>query len=83
MTHTATIPGTAPRSGRFRCGGRKGRFVKRCLRKMKQTNFPAMTSFTSAVAGNLPCKVTRSRVASVGIRRTRVPLSRTSMKGLK
>jgi hypothetical protein len=34
-----------------------------------------MTSFTSAVAGNLPCKATQSCVASAGIRRARVPLS--------
>jgi hypothetical protein len=32
-------------------------------------------SFTSALAGNLPCKATRSRVALAGIRRARVPLS--------
>jgi hypothetical protein len=50
---------------------------------MKLTNFPAMTSFTSAVAGNLPCKATQSCVASAGIRRARVPLSLTSKQGLK
>ena len=42
---------------------------------MRLTVFPVMTSFTSAVAGNLPCKATRSRVALAGIRRARVPLS--------
>ena len=43
---------------------------------MKLTGNLFMASFPSAVAGNLPCKATRSRVASVGIRRARVPLSR-------
>ena len=42
-----------------------------------------MTSFTSAVAGNLPCKATRSRIASLGIWRARVPLSLTSKKDLR
>ena len=42
---------------------------------MKLTGNHFMTSFTSAVAGNLPCKATRSRVALAGIRRARVPLS--------
>jgi hypothetical protein len=50
---------------------------------MKQTVFPAMTSFTSAVAGNLPCKATQSRVASAGIRQARVPLSRHVEDGLE
>ena len=50
---------------------------------MKLTVFPVMTSFTSAVAGNLPCKATRSRVALAGIRRARVHLSLTSKKDLK
>ena len=42
-----------------------------------------MTSFTSALAGNLPWRATRSRVAFAGIRRARVPLSLTSKKGWK
>ncbi len=50
---------------------------------MKQAVFPVMTSFTSAVAGNLPCEATHSSIASVGIRRARVPLSLTSKMDLK
>ena len=50
---------------------------------MKLTGNLFMTSFPSALAGNLPCKATRSRVASLGIRRARVPLSRTSKTGWK
>ena len=50
---------------------------------MKLTGNLFMASFPSAVAGNLPCKATRSRVASAGIRRTRVPLSPHVEEGLE
>jgi hypothetical protein len=43
---------------------------------MKLTVFPVMTSSPSALAGNLPWRATRSRVAFAGIRRARVHLSR-------
>jgi len=43
---------------------------------MKLTGNFFMTSFTSALAGNLPWRATRSGVASAGIRRARVHLSR-------
>jgi hypothetical protein len=43
---------------------------------MKLTGNHFMTSFTSALAGNLPWRATRSGVASAGIRRARVHLSR-------
>ena len=41
---------------------------------MRLTGNLFMTSSPSALAGNLPWRATRSRVASVGIRRARVPL---------
>jgi hypothetical protein len=50
---------------------------------MKLTGNLFMTSSPSALAGNLPSKATRSRVASVGIRRARVPLSRHVEGGLE
>jgi hypothetical protein len=50
---------------------------------MKLTGNLFMTSFPSALAGNLPWRATQSSVASAGIRRARVPLSPHVEEGLE
>ena len=50
---------------------------------MKLTGNLFMTSFPSALAGNLPWRATQSSVASAGIRRARVPFSPHVEEGLE